>query len=293
MKKATIVRTPSTKVVAMEQLRVVGLALRREALLLCAGLVIFGMVVAVAEDLQGQQVTLEPEVLGYLAMLVALVAPLAVWKGERLFGESQLWTTPVDHARHARLKIISGWVWLMAMVSVGLLAIVSSVWLNGGSLGVDETRLLVSDPVLARSGGGQITRVPWSSPPWQWALPFTASTAAYLAASAFLIGIRRPVAWGVGCWLAFLAFGMLSTNSGMAWLTATAETVVYLFDLLASGGSESAQTLVLLDSGQRVLGWSRLPTMGSWASATAMWLGLAGIAAWVASGRHREGGAQS
>ncbi|MGE0159029.1 MAG: hypothetical protein AB7T31_06410 [Gemmatimonadales bacterium] len=280
---------PSMKVVAMEQLRVVGLAIRREALLLCAGLATFGTIVAVAEDLQGQGVMLEPEVLGYLAVLVALVAPLAVWKGERLFGESEIWTMPVDHARHARLKIIAGWVWLMAMVSVGLLAIVSSVWLYGGALGVDETRVLVSDPVLARSGGGEITRVPWTSPLWQWALPFTASTAAYLAASAFLVGIRRPVAWGVGCWLAFLAFGLLSASGGIAWLTATVETVVYLFDLLASGGSESAQTLVLLDSGERVLGWTRLPTMGSWAAATAMWMALVGAAAWLATGRHREG----
>jgi hypothetical protein len=287
MKDAATVRMPSTKVVAMEQLRVVGLAVRREGLLLCTGLVIFGLIVAVVEDLQGQQVTLEPEILGYLAMLVALVAPLGVWKGERLFGESELWTMPVDHARHARLKIVSGWVWLMALISFGLLAMVSGVWLNGASLGVDETRLLVSDPVLARSGGGQITRVPWSSPPWQWALPFTASTAVYLAASAFLIGLRRPVVWGVGGWLAFLAFGLLSASGGIAWLTATVETVVYLFDLLASGGSESAQTLVLLDSGQRVLGWSRLPTTGSWAAATAMWLALASGAAWAATRRHR------
>jgi hypothetical protein len=253
---------------------------------------IFGLVIAAVEDLQGQRVALDPEVLGYLAILLALVAPLGVWKGERLFGESELWTAPVDHARHARLKIISGWMWLMGMVALGLLAIVSAVVLGGGSVGVDETRLLVSDPVLARSGGGQITPVPWSTPSWQWMLPFTASTATYLAASAFLIGIRRPVLWGVGCWLAFLAFGLLSANAGIAWLNATTETVVYLFDLLVSGGSESAQTVVLLDSGQRVLGWSRLPSMESWAAATAMWLGLAGIAVWAASGRHREGQGQ-
>jgi hypothetical protein len=176
----------------------------------------------------------------------------------------------------------------MALISLGLLAIVSSVWLSGGSIGVDDTRLLVADPAQARLGLGEITRVSWSTQPWQWVLPFTAATAGYLAASAFLIGLRRPVLWGIGCWLTFLAFGVLSA-SGIAWLTATAETVVYAFDLLASGGSESAQALVLLDSGERVLGWTRLPTMGRWAAATAMWLALAGVAVWAATGRHREG----
>jgi hypothetical protein len=287
MKEATIVRTPSTKVVAMEQLRLVGLAIRREALLLCAGLVIFAMMVAIAEDLQGQQVDLEPEILGYLALLLAVVTPLGVWKGEKLFGDSQLWTMPVDHARHARLKILSGWVWLMAMITLGLLGIVSSMWLIGGSIGVDETRLLVADPAQARLGLGEITRVQWSTPPWQWMVPFTAATAGYLAASAFLVGLRRPVHWGIACWLAFLAFGLLSA-SGIGWLATAAESVVYAFDLLGSGGWESSQAVVLLDSGERVVGWTRLPTMGSWVAATAMWLALASGAAWAATRRRRD-----
>ena len=293
MKETTIARAPSTKAVAMEQLRVVGLAVRREGLLLCTGLVIFGLIVAAVEDLQEQRVALEPEVLGYLAVLVALVAPLGVWKGERFFGESELWTLPVEHARHARLKIASGWVWLMVVVTFGVLVMAAGVLLVGGSLGVDETRLLVTDPDAPRFGAtGPLVEARWVTQPWQWVGPFTAATAVYLASSAFLVGLRRPLYWAAGCWLAALAAGEVSSVDRLVWLASPINTVVRWFDLLASGGSESAQTLALLDSGERVRAWTDLPTMGSWAAATVIWLALASAAVWAGTRRHREGRGQ-
>jgi len=291
MKASAIAPTPSIKAVVMEQLRVVGLALRREGLVLCAGLVAFLLIQPFVEDVapEGRPLVVDPADLGYVAVLVALVAPLGVWKGERPFGESQLWTVPVDHARHARLKIAAGWVWLMAVVTFGYLAIVLAVNLSGGMVGMDETRLLIADPGLARSGvAGPLPGEPWSTQPWQWVLPFTAATAVYLAASAFLIGLRRPVMWGVSCWLAFLGVGSLAESGRVPWVRTAADTIFYLFDLLGSGGSEAARMSVLVD-GEWVRAWARLPTLGSWAAATAMWLGLTGVAVWAASARHREG----
>jgi hypothetical protein len=111
----------------------------------------------------------------------------------------------------------------------------------------------------------------------------------YLAASAFLLGLRRPLYWAIGLWLFALGVGALSDVDRLAWLTSAVDTVVGWFDLLASGGSESAQTLALLDSGERVRAWTRLPTMGSWAAATTMWLALACGAVWAATRRHRQG----
>jgi hypothetical protein len=292
MTDATMVRTPTLKAVALEQLRVVGLALRREGLVLCAGLLLFMLGLPFFDEVAppARPFALEPEILGYLAALVAVLTPLGVWKGERRFGESPLWTMPVEHARHARLKIASGWIWLMGVVAFGYLTIVSAVVLAGGSLGLDETRLLVVDLDAARVGApGSLTEARWSTQLWQWTLPFTVATTVYLAASAFLVGLRRPVVWGACCWLAFLAFGALSATGRLAWLTSSVETVVHLFDLLASGGSESAQVMVLTESGERVRAWTRLPTLGGWVAATSMWTGLAGVAVWAATRRHREG----
>jgi hypothetical protein len=119
-------------------------------------------------------------------------------------------------------------------------------------------------------------------------LPFTAATAAYLAASAFLIGLRRPVVWCVGCWLAALGVGEIAGTGRAAWVTSAVDRLFYLLDLLGSGGSEDARMSVLVD-GEWVRAWARLPTLESWAAATVIWLGLAGVAVWAASRRHREG----
>jgi len=176
---------------------------------------------------------------------------------------------------------------LMAVIAFGLLMIVLGVSLAGGTAGVDETRLLVVNPELARGGpAGRLTEVRWTSQAWQWVLPFTAATAVYLAASAFLIGFRRPLVWGVGCWLFVLGVVSLAEER-IAWATTTVDGVGHALNLLLSGGSASAS--VLLESGERVRGWTRLPAIEGWAAATAMWLALTGAAAWTATGRNREG----
>jgi hypothetical protein len=193
----------------------------------------------------------------------------------------------VKHALHARLKIAAGWVWLMAVVGFGLLMFVSSVKLAGGVVGVDETRLFVVNPELARGGpAGPLTEVRWTSQLWQWTLPFTAATAVYLAASAFLIGFRRPVVWGVGLWLGLLVIGGVAEEGGIEWVTTTTNSIGFALELMASGGERS--TSVLLESGERVRGWTQFPSEGGWAAATSMWLALAAAAAWAASARHRE-----
>jgi hypothetical protein len=270
MRESAIASVPSVQVVAMEQLRVVGLALRREGLLLCGGFLAFLLMAAFVESFQGEMpLDVDPADLGYLGLLAGLVAPLGVWKGERFFGDSTLWIVPVDHGRHARLKIGAGWVWLMGVVAFGYLAILGAVNLAGGTVGADETRFLIADPALARSWvSGPLPSAPWSTQLWQWMIPFTAATAAYLAASAFLIGLRRPVVWGVGCWLGALAVGGLAEEGRVPWVSVAVDRVFYLVDLLGSGGSEVARVSVLVD-GAWVRAWAGLPTAGSWAAATA------------------------
>ena len=139
----------------------------------------------------------------YLTVLAALLLPLVVWKGERRFGDTPLWPLPVDHRRHALVKVAAGWVWLMAILGAALVWVTLTVLASGGALGVDEVRLLIIDPVGATAGTpGATESVRWTTPWWEWALPFTSATAAYLLASTLMLATARPLFWAIGLWVA-------------------------------------------------------------------------------------------
>lgn len=279
------------RVAALEQMRVVGLAIRRETLLLCGAMVAFATVGPYLEEFSTPQnpLIVDPSDLGYLAILVALVAPIGVWKGERFFGESPLWMAPVDQALHARLKIFSGWVWLMAVIAFGYAVIVVTILAVGGSIGADETRLLATDVAAARAGATEVL-VPtaWSTQLWQWTLPFTAATPVYLAASAFLVGLRRPVIWGAGIWIGLITLGEFSDSERLPMVAWVINGLVYLFDMLGTGGTQTAQISVPVAPGEWTRAWAGLPTAGPWVSATVGWLALAILAVWAATRRSRE-----
>lgn len=294
MSTMTVERTPSPATAAVEQTRVVGLALRREVLAICAVLVLGIVAIPVIQMFEividGEPVTyLNPADLGFVAMLVALVAPLGVWRGESRFGESQLWTLPVDHARHARMKIAAGWLWLMAVVTAGVLAIiVMFLLIDGGALGIDVTRSLVVDPAGAAAGRADALReVSWSTPWWQWLIPFTAATATYLAATALWLGAKQPLWWVGGGWLFFLVFGLLAEGD-VAWVTATFEWFYATLDTLFTGGTESLWTYVPLPTGDWTRAWSAMPGAGRWGAMTFGWIGVGLLTVWVATARHRE-----
>ena len=213
-------RTPSLRAVAAEQLRTAGLAVRREALAGTLILALSTLVVAalywvaslrsLLDESFVEGLILEPAQLGGVAVALAILFPLAVWKGERPFGESQLWTLPVDHRRHALTKVASGCVWLVALLGSAMLWLVIMVLISGGTLGTDEVHLLITDRVGAAAGvAGATESVRWSTPWWQWVLPFTAPTAGYLTATAFLLATKRPLRWIAGAWLPVLAIGVL------------------------------------------------------------------------------------
>lgn len=287
-------RIPPKRTVAEEQFRVVGLAARREMLAVCAVLVIPFVAIPLL-PLFGASVdippgeTLPPGNLGILALLVAVLSPLAVWKGERTFGESQLWTLPVDHGPHARAKVAAGWLWLMAIVALGLLAICGVVLLVDGTLGEEVTRRLIVDPAGAAGGDpGALRDVLWSTPWWHWLVPFTAATITYLAATSLWIGTRHPVWWIAAGWAVVLVVGMLS-DADVVWAESTIDVLAGSVDLLFLGGTDSVREWVTLQGGERVLAWSSLPSFRRWVWATAAALGSGVLAVWAATARHREG----
>lgn len=293
----TLTPTPTPGLVAREQVRTVGLAVRREVVLLAAAvgaLVLFMGVVALSPALRVQvdgelPLNLNPEELGILAAMVAVFFPLAVWKGEAPWGDTPLWSFPVEHPRHVVLKIWAGWVWLMAVVLMGLLGICAAVLLAGGALGLETTRLLVVDPAaLAASGGADgTTAVAWSSPGYQWFMPFFAATALYLLASALWVGTRHPIRWVVGLWIAVLAIGGFLELTEIQSAERFLEGALSTFDQLVTGGHETLRRSVWPTPGERLVVWDALPSPGRWAGISASWLAL-GVAAVVAAARRHR-----
>ena len=298
MSKATLPSTPPPRAVLSEQVRTVGLATRRE--LLAVGVFLFGMVlfagaIALLPGLRVQvdldiPLGLNPEELGYLAVIVALFFPLAVWKGEATFGDTQLWRLPVDRPRHLWMKVGAGWVWLMAVVAAGLVAIVSVVHLSGGTAGTEGTRLVVVDPVAAAAGGAAgLAPAAWVTPWWQWVMPFTAATAIYLLASTVWLSTAHPWRLIAGGWILVLAFGGLVEVVRSPALDAPIEVVVASFDRLVSTGAGALRRFTRTADGELVRSWHGLPSFGAWLGASVTWIvaGLAGIG--FAAFRHREG----
>ena len=203
MTGTTITRARGWPTAALEQFKTVGLAVRRESFLLCALLTLFLIGAPLLESVGilivdgSEELRLELADLGVLGMLTGLVYPLVVWKGEFRFGESELWTLPLSHATNARVKIGAGWVWLMGVVAFGLVTLSLAVVILGGTLGLEETRLVATDLDGARQGLTEaIQIVSWRAPAWHWILPFAGATGGYFFASALFVGLRRPVPLG-------------------------------------------------------------------------------------------------
>lgn len=286
MNEATAGRAPSMRAVMAEQLRVVGLAVRREAIL--AALILGGATlvtaVVVRLGLFGVVVDSQPltgmvlapgQDMRLKATLIALLFPLVVWKGERFFGESQLWLLPVAHRRHGLTKVAAGWTWLMAFYVIALAWMVALTLVTGGSVGPEETRWIITDPL------GHATAVQWSTQWWEWLVPFGGATAAYLLASALLLGTRHPVWGGAGVWASVLGVMVIMERTQWQGTLAGLQRLFWCIGLL-----EPRVTATIPDVG-RVQQWAWLPSFGLWVGTVAIWLTLGGAAVMAATTRHR------
>jgi hypothetical protein len=169
---------PRWRDVVLEQIRVVGLSLRREALVVAAVLAI-GTVMVGGELVQGGPGFDSTDT--FPIPLVAFLFPFAVWRSEKRFGPSFLWTLPVDRQRLALARVFAGFVWLMAAVAV------FTSWLLGLAL---IARVPLAD---------QLMRV-----------PVILTIALYLFGSAIVLGLRHPLRWLIGAFGVLLLMGKLS-----------------------------------------------------------------------------------
>lgn len=296
MTKRELAAVPGAGAVWVEQLRAAAMGVKRE---LIGAAVILGVPTLLAAVWQArlqESMTLDPsEGYGWMLALAGVLFPLAVWKDEARFGDSQLWLLPCDSRRHALLKVGAGWVTLMGFVAVAVAWIVTVVLVTGGSLGEQETRLLVLDRALAEAGaaGGTAT-VHWITPAWQWIVPFTAATAAYLIGSALLLATPRPWWWLGGTFLVLMMLGILSEELDIA--NELFERIVFgpIFrplglDTVMTGGWDSLTTAFQRSDGSWQRAWWAMPNAGRWITATGLWTGLGAVGIWAASFRHREG----
>lgn len=288
--------TPGPRAVLPEQVRAVGLSLRRPALA-AAGLLAFATVAAAAQVLRdGEVIGFHPE-RWVLPGLAGLLLPMAVWSGEKRFGEGFLWTLPVDRRAHALAKVGAGWVWLMAGVGIFVLWLLALTLVSGGNvLGAETLRMIPADPHPGpRLDPGTLRTAVWRPQPVLWLVPFTAATGTYLLSSAGVLGTRHPFRWVAGV---VLGLFLLVTASDAANADGLAQMPEQLLTMLVGGryGLEafliaSTHTIKVetpLATGEVVVVWRGLPDPGQWARATLLWTALGLAALWAAAARHRE-----
>jgi hypothetical protein len=263
MMELTLHPTPRRRDVVLEQIRAVGLSLRREALIAAVVLGIVTLVIAI-DIVRGSAATWFDSDDWSQISLVSFLFPFAVWRRERRFGPAFLWTLPVDRRRLALAKVFAGWVWLMAALAIFVF------W---------ELALAV----LSGVAGAQIVPL----------LAFIGTTAMYLLGSALVLGLRHPLRWllgtvGVFFLLATLNEALGRTESGesrmFAWSGVLRWAVYgpYGIDTLLSSRRFSSAAR------EATSFWRNLPHLAQWAIPTFLWLGAGLAALWAAASRHGE-----
>jgi hypothetical protein len=176
MIEGTLHATPRERDVVLEQIRMTGLSLRREALIAAVVLGIVTIAIAVAIFGGNAESWFDGDPTFPLS-LPAFLLPFAVWRGERRFGPAFLWTLPVDRRRLALAKVFAGWVWLIAALTGFML------WWFGLALIAGATVTFPSVAVV---------------------------TATYLLGSALVLGLRHPLRWLLAAAAVFFLLGFFN-----------------------------------------------------------------------------------
>jgi len=183
---------PRREAVIREQLRTVGLSLRREALLAGGVLGAFTLWLALRRmgGFHGSRLDLVPAAMMPVVAL-AFFAALGVWKTEDPARRGYHWSMPVAHDRHALTKSLSGLGWLLVAGAAYL------AWLAGMALATGGT--LATESRFAY--GGWLTL---DVAPWRWLVPFVGATALYGFGTALALASRFPWRWVAGSVVGFV-----------------------------------------------------------------------------------------
>lgn len=166
MSEVTLHPAPRWRDVVLEQIYIVGLSLR--PVLFVVGVVLAVGTFAIVEEILREGPGFDSTGV-FPTPLVSFLFPFAIWRHEKPFGTSFLWTFPVDRRQLALTKVFAGLVWLTA-----LLAFFIAWLLTLGLLGGVPPELTIMR------------------------IPFIATIALYLFGSAAVLGLRYPLRWLFG-----------------------------------------------------------------------------------------------
>lgn len=296
----TRARVPAARDVLMEQFRAIGFTLRVPMMTAA----VLALLVTAALAIQVASGEMEKHLLAQPSMLPGIIGallPVAIWAREERFGAGFLWTLPVDRMRHALLKVLGGWLWLVIGLALyAICQLVIALVSDGGVLPVQTMHVLTA-PVHPRAtvDPAMLRTIRWSPGPIVWVIPAAAATATYLLASAIMLGIRYPLRWLVGAAvaipLATIATHAMSRMLDAEWLAdAPARAALQLvegrygLEMLLTLRTWSLDTRVTLTSGERMRAWTAIPDLADWRIAALLWIAAGLLALWLAASRHRE-----
>lgn len=262
---------PRGRVIVVEQIRALGLLMRTAGVLLLTLYIVLALVaintafrVRDANQVVGRFAHLvdyayTPQ-MTMLLLSLPLLVPLVVWQDEDPTRRLYHLAMPVSQTPHAAIKTLAGWFWMMAGVTVFLI----------GLAGVHAfTRWVTGLPQPYHVGFA------W----WEWIVPYSSVTIAYVFVSAATVGARRPIIWLFGTpaiYAGVIAFllqgGRDARDVGRALRHAATG---YYGAFAAVGGSIDSLTTTFTVSLTR------------WLGASAIW-GALGIALFVFAARRRS-----
>jgi hypothetical protein len=293
MTNAALHPTPRMAAVLREQFLATGVGLRRELMAVAALSLFVTAIVIIGVTTSGGSVSLSPDGAGFVLGWIGLLAPLAVWKAEGPSNRGYFWALPVDRTRHTLLKVLVGWLWLMITLAAFLAFVALQSWITGGGPGVDEMRYVLADGARAAGGAVEPTmlrEIRWTTPGWQWVVPFLAPTVTYLIGSIAALSSDHGWRWLVAPFLVVGLLGAVSEAAQVTWLATAFEQLVagrYGIETLLTGSNEATVRLVTT-AGETVRAWTNLAEARQWFTALAIWLlpALAGV--FVAARRYQE-----
>ncbi len=291
---------PRLRDVLREQFRATGFALRVPVVLAAAFAVLATLVVVLGLISRDGVTNLHAEP-SPLPGLIGALLPFALWAREEHFGPGFLWTLPVDRRRHALIKVLAGWLWLMSGVALYAIWLLALALVSGGEVLPVESLLISNAPGRPSSpvDPAVLQTVQWAPGLPIWAVPFGMATAAYLFGSALMLGIRRPLRLVVGAVIGFAVVSAAAHQAGpllgLDWLEGAPEKLVsrlfegrYGLEALLTLRTWSLDTKATLTTGEVVQIWSAVPDLREWVIAAALWTGAGLLALWIAASRHRE-----
>ncbi|HEX6751801.1 MAG TPA: hypothetical protein VF092_31190 [Longimicrobium sp.] len=183
MGEAVLHPLPRRAEMAREQLRAVGLSLRREGAAAAGVMALLSVAVVWDQARSVSEFVVEPGI-GIPAAVVALLMPLAVWKGEGPGRRGYHHSMPVDRGVHAVTRGLAGLVWMLAAMGAYY------AWLGGVTLAV----------------GG------WVRPDaaYRWAAPVAGAVVLYLVGTALALRAAHPWRWLGGGAVGYLFLKLMS-----------------------------------------------------------------------------------